>query len=84
MHNHNTLLRFVMLSNVFTCIVFGKSYQGDHLEAMHENANASTLINEIIAKLNDTDPVIQKEPKFFDEFECKCLLVGILMIYHLK
>lgn len=74
------LLKFVMLSNV--CIyIYGKSYQSDHqfkqqLDEIREKLSESQNKNEILAKLNDTDAsalaqVIQKEPKFFDDFECK-------------
>lgn len=76
----NLLLKFVMLSNV--CIyIYGKSYQSDHqfeqqLDEIREKLSESQNKNEILAKQNDTDAtalakVIQKEPKFFDDFECK-------------
>lgn len=72
------LLKFVVISNVYVCLCFGKSYQSDHhrhhqFEPIHDN---ETIKKEIIARLNDTEAValaevMQKEPKFFDEFECK-------------
>lgn len=70
-----------MLSNVFICVSFGKSYQNDqndhqHIESIHTKPIERPILNELIARANKTDPneldVIHKEPKFFDEFECKC------------
>lgn len=79
MHFSSFLLNFVMLTNA--CICSAKSYQSDQpykqpFERIHEKEQETPNKNEIIARLNDTLPeelvdVIQKEPKFFDEFECK-------------
>lgn len=80
MHHCTTLLKFVMLSNVFICVSFGKSYENDqndqqHIESIHTKSIERPILNELIARPNKTDTnildVIQKEPKFFDEFECK-------------
>lgn len=70
-----------MLLNVYAGISFGKSYQNDHYHTQHveqfqEEHNIIAKKNGIIAGLNDSDAValakvMQKEPKFFDEFECK-------------
>lgn len=65
--------RFIALTNIYICICYGKSYQNDQQLFDHENAQ---IKNEIITKLNETDAIalaeaIQKEPKFFDDFECK-------------
>ncbi|XP_031631478.1 serine proteinase stubble isoform X2 [Contarinia nasturtii] len=78
--NITALLKIAMLSNVWICICFGKSYQSDHhyfkqhLDQIHEKQNETPNKNEIITKLNYTDAealaeVMKKEPKFFDEFE---------------
>ncbi|XP_055310503.1 serine proteinase stubble isoform X4 [Sitodiplosis mosellana] len=75
------MLRFAVLSSVCICICFGKSYQNDpnhtkqqQLDPIGAKPIENPIKNEIIAKLNDTDAavladVMQKEPKFFDEFE---------------
>lgn len=85
MNKTNILLKFAMLSSVCICICFGKSYQNDHrskqqFNQIREKQTENPIKNEIIAKFNDTDAavlaeVMQKEPKFFDEFECKYLTV---------
>lgn len=76
----NILLRFAVLSSVCICICFGKSYHHTNQKQFDEigaKPIENPIRNEIMAKLNDTDAaailadVIQKEPKFFDEFECK-------------
>lgn len=61
-----------MVMNIFLCICRGKTYQNDQQTLDHE----LQIKNEIIAKLNDTDAMalaeaLHKEPKFFDDFECK-------------
>lgn len=80
MNKMNNLLRFVALSSVCICICFGKSYHQTKQKPVDEigaKPIENPIQNEIIAKLNDTDAaailadVMQKEPKFFDEFECK-------------
>lgn len=80
MNKITILLKFAMLSSVCICICFGKSYHNDDRIKQNFGQNhvkqLDPIKNEIIAKFNDTDvtvlaEVIQKEPKFFDEFECK-------------
>lgn len=76
------LLKFVIISNVYVCESVGKSYQSGeypshHLDSIQDQiTDNETIKKEMIAKLNDTEAaalaeVMQKEPKFFDEFECK-------------
>lgn len=79
--NDKFLVRFIMLLNVCACVCFGKSNPNDHHHAQHleqiqDKQNEIAEKNQIIARLNDSDAVVlanvmQKEPKFFDEFECK-------------
>lgn len=83
MNKINILLRFAALSSVCICMCFGKSYdqtKQKQLDEIGAKPIENPMRNEIIAKLNDTDAaailadVIQKEPKFFDEFECKYII----------
>lgn len=81
------LLKFLMLASVSTCICYAKSYQSNQsykqqLGNIREREHATRNKNEIVARLNDTDSlalaeVMQKEPKFFDEFECEYHFDGI-------
>lgn len=76
MNDRRIFLKCVILLSISIC-----SSIGDHSEYIHENQNQQQQQNEVIhddivAKLNKSDPValaaaIEKEPKFFDEFECK-------------
>lgn len=62
------------------CVSLEKSHQSDqqngqHLEfhMRHKKRNETEKKSESITTIADTNllEVIQKEPKFFDEFECK-------------
>lgn len=70
-----------MLTSVTTCICFAKSYRNDQpyrqqLDNIREREHETSNKNEIVAIFNDTDSLVlaemmQKQPKFFDEFECE-------------
>lgn len=94
MYKTTNLLKFAMLSSVCICVCFGKRYQSNHhseqqLDQNRVKQTENPIQNEIIAKFNDTDAavlaeVMQKEPKFFDEFECKyCLFPCYIAIINI-
>lgn len=71
-----------MLANVYTmCVSLEKSHQNDQQNGSHvefhmrhkQKRNETEKKSESITTIADTNllEVIQKEPKFFDEFECK-------------
>lgn len=77
MQTLNFLLKICILSNVYGR-GFGKSYHSDTSTLLTQQLDHSSEapIEAVIRRLNHTDAaalaeVMQKEPKFFDEFECK-------------
>lgn len=74
------LMKFIMLSNVYTmCVSLQGTQQGSqhneqHMGQMrHEKQHEHAMKIESITNTTDINRrnVVQKEPKFFDEFECK-------------
>lgn len=86
MNLYTCLLQLIIVSGAYFCVSFGKSYQSDDYHTRRHQfdkipvkiSDNETTKKEIIAKLNDTEAaalaeVMQKEPKFFDEFERKLI-----------
>lgn len=80
----NILVKCMTLLVVYAHVTFGKSYADEHMKLQKEEHQNEVLKNAeidvaavVAAKLNDSETlaaVIGKEPKFFDEFECKYLI----------
>lgn len=68
MNDHRLFVKCMILLGI--CVYISVCESSDN---NHEQEN--TILNSIIAKLNRSNPValaeMEKEPKFFDEFECK-------------
>lgn len=67
---------YSFLLSIYICVSFGKSYQSaeHNYELLTDNQTTKPAI---IARMNDTEAealaeVMDKKPKFFDEFEGKC------------
>lgn len=61
----------LILLSILAKYCFGKSYNNDYPHRYNQQIH-----HRFVARLNETDAaaifaVLQKEPKFFDEFECE-------------
>lgn len=78
MYDHRLFLKFLILLSLGVYLSVSENRDIDHYQQKRRQNEIAS--DGIIAKLNKSDSValadvIEKEPKFFDEFECKYIQI---------